>query len=137
MQSEDAIHPLHASQIGNISATTEILGENGFIARVSGKGLRERVKKRFDIEPWKYFLIQQRIKGLCFFFLSKLVPSPRIYHNRLSLDSSDAKKFLMECCHVSTQPRPFKQVTHCLRGQRSGERKGAALKRCLSLSLRR
>ena len=66
------------------------------------------------------------------FFFSQSVlpptPAPQIYHKRLLLHSSEAKRFLMECCcHVSPRPRPFKQIIHCLRGKRrewGKERKG-------------
>lgn len=42
--SRDRIHPLNTSQTGNISATTMTLREQ-FIVRVSGKVLREKVRK--------------------------------------------------------------------------------------------
>ena len=123
------IHPVNPSQTGIVSAsivTRERAGKRErFMDRVSGKTLREKVRKRFDTESCKYFHIQRGRKGLCFFFFSQSglppAPAPQIYHKRLSLHSSKAERFLMECCHVSPRPRPFKQITHCLRGKEWGK----------------
>lgn len=133
--SSGLIHPLNPSQIGNISAsivTRERAGKRErFMDRVSGKTLREKVRKRFDTESCKYFLIQPGRKGLCFFFFSRSglppAPAPQIYHKSLSLHSSKAERFLMECCHLSPQPRPFKQITHCLRGKEWGKERTGLL----------
>lgn len=48
------------------------------MARVSGKTLREKVRKRFDTESCKYFLIQRGRKRTLFLFLFTIgaPPSP-------------------------------------------------------------
>lgn len=112
------IHNLNASQTEDISTRT-ISQREWFIARVSGKLLGEKVRKQFDIRALEVFFHSTGIKALCFFFFSQSVPPHQSFHKCLSLHYSYAKRFLMECCHVNTQPRPFKQEARCLREKRS------------------
>lgn len=76
----DVSHSLNASQIGDISTRT-ISQREWFIARVSGKFLRGKVRKQFDIRALEVFFHSTRIKALCFLFFSKSVPPHQSYHN--------------------------------------------------------